>query len=69
MEQLEGRVAVITAGTAAADRAAAIAPPEVAERVLDGVRANRLPIFTHADRRAPLEERHRQTMAACDAIE
>ena len=47
----------------------AMAPREVGERVLDGVRANRLYIFTHADQRAPVEERHREMMAAYDAID
>ena len=46
-----------------------MAPREVGERVLDGVRANRLYIFTHADQRAPVEERHREMMAAYDAID
>ena len=42
-------------------------PREVGERVLAGVRANRLYIFTHPDRRAPVEERHRIMMADYDA--
>ena len=52
----------------AADRPPAMDPREVGERVLDGVRANRLYIFTHADQRAPVEARHREMMAAYDAV-
>ncbi len=44
-------------------------PREVGERVLDGVRANRLYIFTHADQRGPVEERYHEMMAAYDAID
>ena len=43
-------------------------PREVGERVLAGVRANRLYVFTHADQRAPVEERHRRMMADYDAL-
>ncbi len=43
-------------------------PLEVAQRVLDGVRANRLYIFTHPETRAEVEHRHRQLMADYDAI-
>ena len=50
------------------DRPAAMEPREVGERVLDGVRANRLYIFTHADQRGPVEERYHDMMAAYDAI-
>ena len=43
-------------------------PREVGERVLAGVRANRLYVFTHAGQRAPVEERHRRMMADYDAL-
>ena len=43
-------------------------PREVGERVLAGVRANRLYVFTHPDQRAPVEERHRRMMADYDAL-
>ncbi len=43
-------------------------PREVGGRVLAGVRANRLCVFTHAGRRAPVEERHRRTVADYDAL-
>ena len=43
-------------------------PREVGERVLVGVRANRLCVFTHAGRRAPVGERHRRTVADYDAL-
>ena len=43
-------------------------PLEVAQRTLEGVRANRLYIFTHADTRAAVEDRHRQLMADYDAV-
>ena len=52
----------------AADRPPPMAPREVGERVLAGVRANRLYIFTHAEQRAPVEERHRVMMADYDAV-
>ena len=51
------------------DRPRGMEPREVGERVLDGVRANRLYIFTHADQRGPVEERYHDMMAAYDAIE
>ena len=50
------------------NRPPAMEPREVGERVLDGVRANRLYIFTHADQRGPVEERYHDMMAAYDAI-
>jgi NAD(P)-dependent dehydrogenase (short-subunit alcohol dehydrogenase family) len=43
-------------------------PLEVARRTLEGVRANRLYIFTHADTRMAVEERHHQLMADYDAV-
>ena len=43
-------------------------PLEVAQRVLDGVRANRLYVFTHPETRAEVEDRHRQLMADYDAV-
>ena len=46
----------------------AMDPREVGERVLAGVRANRLCVFTHAGRRAPAGERHRRTVADYDAL-
>ncbi|MDE2696762.1 MAG: SDR family NAD(P)-dependent oxidoreductase [Chloroflexota bacterium] len=53
----------------AADRPPPMEPREVGERVLDGVRANRLYIFTHADQRGPVEDRYHDMMAAYDAID
>ena len=50
------------------NRPPAMTPREVGERVLDGVRANRLYIFTHAGQRGPVEERYHDMMAAYDAI-
>lgn len=49
------------------DTAAGMAPAEVAARIVEGVRANRFFIATHAGTRPMVEERHRELMAAYDA--
>lgn len=49
------------------DTAAGMSPSEVAARILDGVRANRFFIATHAQTRPMVEARHRELMAAYDA--
>jgi NAD(P)-dependent dehydrogenase (short-subunit alcohol dehydrogenase family) len=52
--------------TAPPDTVAGMSPDEVAARMLDGVRNNRLYIPTHSRTRVMLEERHRRMMAAFD---
>jgi hypothetical protein len=42
-------------------------PAEVAARIVDGVRAKRFFIATHAATRAMVESRHEELMAAYDA--
>jgi NAD(P)-dependent dehydrogenase (short-subunit alcohol dehydrogenase family) len=50
-----------------ADTASGMTPEEVALRMLDGIRADRFYIATHARARSLLEERHGELMAAYDA--
>jgi NAD(P)-dependent dehydrogenase (short-subunit alcohol dehydrogenase family) len=52
--------------TAPPDTASGMAADEVAERMLDGIRRNRLYIATHSRTEALLAERHRAIMAACE---
>ncbi len=49
------------------DTAAGMTPAEVAARIVEGVRANRFFIATHANTRPMVEERHAELMAAYDA--
>jgi NAD(P)-dependent dehydrogenase (short-subunit alcohol dehydrogenase family) len=49
------------------DTAAGMTPAEVAARIVDGIRANRFFIATHANTRPMLEARHTELMAAYDA--
>jgi len=49
------------------DTAAGMKPAEVAARIVEGVRANRFFIATHANTRPMVEERHAELMAAYDA--
>lgn len=49
------------------DTAAGMTPAEVAQRIVDGVRANRFFIATHGNTRTMVEERHEELMAAYDA--
>jgi NAD(P)-dependent dehydrogenase (short-subunit alcohol dehydrogenase family) len=49
------------------DTAAGMPPAEVAARVVDGIRANRFFIATHANTRPMVEQRHAELMAAYDA--
>jgi NAD(P)-dependent dehydrogenase (short-subunit alcohol dehydrogenase family) len=49
------------------DTAAGMSPAEVAARIVDGIRANRFFIATHADTRPMVEQRHEELMAAYDA--
>jgi NAD(P)-dependent dehydrogenase (short-subunit alcohol dehydrogenase family) len=49
------------------DTAAGMPPAEVAARIVDGVRAKRFFIATHAATRAMVESRHEELMAAYDA--
>ena len=49
------------------DTAAGMSPAEVAARIVDGVRANRFFIATHASTRPMVEQRHAELMAAYDA--
>ena len=49
------------------DTAAGMPPAEVAARIVEGVRANRFFIVTHANTRPMVEERHAELMAAYDA--
>lgn len=53
--------------TTPADTAAGMTPAEVAARIVDGVRAGRFFIATHANTRAMVESRHEELMAAYDA--
>ena len=48
------------------DTAAGMKPAEVAARIVDGVRANRFFIATHANTRPMIEQRHAELMAAYD---
>ena len=48
------------------DTAAGMTPAEVATRIIDGIRANRVFIATHAATRQMVEERHAELMAAYD---
>ena len=81
MQQLEGRVAMITGAGSGIDEGFAHACHDAgmrvvvsdieqgeAERVLDGVRADRQFIFTHPDQREAVEARRAQLMADYDAI-
>ena len=45
-----------------------ISPDEAARLTLEGVRANRLYIFTHPETRPALEDRVRELMADHDAV-
>jgi NAD(P)-dependent dehydrogenase (short-subunit alcohol dehydrogenase family) len=49
------------------DTAAGMRPTEVAARIIDGIRANRFFIATHANTRPMVEQRHAELMAAYDA--
>lgn len=49
------------------DTAAGMTPAEVAARIVDGIRANRFFIATHAGTRPMVESRHAELMAAYDA--
>jgi NAD(P)-dependent dehydrogenase (short-subunit alcohol dehydrogenase family) len=49
------------------DTAAGMTPAEVAARIVDGIRANRFFIATHANTRPMIEQRHAELMAAYDA--
>jgi NAD(P)-dependent dehydrogenase (short-subunit alcohol dehydrogenase family) len=51
------------------DTAAGMKPAEVAARIVDGVRANRFFIATHAATRPMIESRHAELMASYDAAE
>ena len=55
--------------TTPSDTANGMKPDEVARRMLDGIRADRFYIATHAGARSLLEERHSELMAAYDAAE
>ena len=51
------------------DTAAGMKPAEVAARIVEGVKANRFFIATHAATRSMIEARHAELMAAYDAAE
>jgi NAD(P)-dependent dehydrogenase (short-subunit alcohol dehydrogenase family) len=52
-----------------ADIAAGLAPDDVGERVLDGIRAGQFYLITHPDTRDWVTERHQRLMAAYDFAE
>lgn len=55
--------------TTPADTAAGMTPAEVSARIIDGIRAERFFIATHAATRPMVEARHAELMASYDAAE